>query len=23
MIQVGDALPDAQLFEFIDDAREG
>ena len=23
MIQVGDALPDAQLFEFIDDARAG
>lgn len=23
MIQVGDALPDAQLFEFVDDAREG
>ena len=23
MIQVGEALPDAQLFEYVDDAREG
>lgn len=23
MIQVGDALPDAQVFEFIDDTRAG
>lgn len=23
MIQVGDTLPDAQLFEYLDDARAG